>query len=400
MQPCARSVFFDFSFAFVFIHLMPNTQPSSRFSTLHLTVLACAVAVLGAGCSNISETLSSSKVDYRTSGKKTVNLEIPPDLVQLSGQGRYTHASGGVVSAADFDKQGQTVQNTSPQIATTSQGGVTLEREGQQRWLSVNKSPDQIWALVSDFWSEQGFELATNLPQSGLLETNWSENRAKLGEDGLRNLVGNVLDKLYDTGERDQFRTRVERTAKGSEIYISHRGLTEVYTDANKLQTTWKARPSDANLETIMLTKLMGKLGATKEETVEAASKSTAAPSRDIARARVLPDGVTVALDSKDFDQAWRRVNLALDRGGFTVEDRDRSKGLFEVRLVSSNEQQKGGGMLDTFKGWFGSKPNSDNVVRYRLQLTSLSTGSTVVIQGQDNSGMKQVARLLTANLE
>ncbi len=378
---------------------MPITHPSSRFSALQLTALACAIAVMGAGCSNINETLAGSKVDYRSSGKKTVNLEIPPDLVQLSGQGRYTHAAGGVVSATDFDKQGQAAQSATPQIATTNQGGVTLEREGQQRWLSVNQSPDQIWASVSDFWSEQGFELTTNLPQSGLLETNWSENRAKLGEDGLRSLVGSVMDKLYDTGERDQFRTRVERTAKGSEIYISHRGLTEVYTDANKQQTTWKARPSDANLETIMLTKLMAKLGASKADTDAAVATSSAPPSRDIARARVMPDGVTVALDSNDFDQAWRRVNLALDRGGFTVEDRDRSKGLFEVRLVAGNDQQKTG-MLDTFKGWFGSKPNNDNVVRYRLQLTSLSTGSTVVVQGQDASSMKQVARLLAANLE
>jgi outer membrane protein assembly factor BamC len=366
-----------------------------------LTALACAMSVLSTGCSTISETLGSDKVDYRSSGNKTVNLEVPPDLVQLSGQGRYTHAAGGVISATAFDKQGQATQNQTPQIAASSQGGVTLEREGQLRWLSTSQTPDQIWTQIRDFWAEQGFELTIDQPKSGLLETNWSENRANLREDGLRKLVGNVLDKLYDTGERDQFRTRVERTSRGSEIYISHRGLAEIYTDGKQEQTTWKSRPADANLETIMLTKLMAKLGATKEAT-EAAASSTAPREVSLPRARIMPDGISVALEnSGDFDQAWRRVNLALDRGGFTVEDRDRSKGVFDVRLVTSNtDQKKSGGMFDAVKGWFGSKPSSDNVVRYRLQLVSQGNTGTVTVQGQDAAGMREVARLLAANLE
>lgn len=379
----------------------PISRPSlATYRLPVLTTLACAVALLGTGCSSISETLGSSKVDYRSSGSKTVNLEVPPDLVQISGQGRYTHAQGGVISANAFDKQGQGAQAQAPQIATTNVGGITLEREGQLRWLKVNQSPDQIWTLVRDFWSEQGFELTIDQPKSGLLETNWSENRAKLNEDGLRKLVGNVFDKLYDTGERDQFRTRVERTANGSEIYISHRGLVEIYADGKKEQTTWKVRPSDAELEVVMLTKLMTKLGVSKEAANAAASNAsssaTAAP-----RAQVLADGTTVGLEGGDFDQAWRRVSLALDRGGFTVEDRDRSKGTFDVRLASSTAQQKSGGMFDTVKGWFGSsKPGTDALVRYRLQLASQGNSSSVSVQGPDTAGIKEVARLLAANLE
>lgn len=382
---------------------MTTSTPRPTLTALRLPVLtamACAVALLGSGCSSISETLGNSKVDYRSSGSKTVNLEVPPDLVQLSGQGRYTHAPGGVISANTFDKQAQGSLAQAPQVAATNVGGITLEREGQLRWLKVSQSPDQIWTQVRDFWAEQGFELTIDQPKSGLLETNWSENRAKLGEDGLRKLVGNVFDKLYDTGERDQFRTRVERTANGSEIYISHKGLVEVYTDGKKEQTTWKIRPSDAELEVIMLSKLMTKLGATKEAAAAAASNA-AATAAAAPRARVLADGTTVGLEGGDFDQAWRRVSLALDRGGFTVEDRDRSKGTFDVRLASSSSSQKSGGMFDTVKGWFGSsKPANDALVRYRLQLASQGNSSNVSVQGADSAGVKEVARLLAANLE
>ena len=50
----------------------------------------------------------------------------------------------------------------------------------------------------------------------------------------------------------------------------------------------------------------------------------------------VREDGGTQAALALDvgFSQAWRRTGLAIDRAGFTVEDRDRSRGLFFVRYA------------------------------------------------------------------
>ena len=46
------------------------------------------------------------------------------------------------------------------------------------------------------------------------------------------------MKNLYSTGERDKFRTRLERNAQGgTEIYISHRGMQEVYTSTSNDQT-------------------------------------------------------------------------------------------------------------------------------------------------------------------
>ena len=64
------------------------------------------------------------------------------------------------------------------------------------------------------------------------METDWAENRAKLPQDFIRSTIGKVFDSAYSTGERDKFRTRVERTPTGSDIFITHRGMDEVYTDA------------------------------------------------------------------------------------------------------------------------------------------------------------------------
>lgn len=377
---------------------------SSSPGRLAIVSGACALTLLAAGCSSVSSALSNDKVDYRTSGAKTVSLEVPPDLSQLSGQGRYAYASTGPVSASTFGQQAQNEAAATSAVAPVSLGGVTLERDGQTRWLSVGQTPEQIWPLVRDFWVENGFELTVDQAQSGQMETNWNENRAKLKEDGLRNLVGRVFENLYDTGERDKFFTRIERSSKGTDIYIAHRGLTEEYVDANrKEQTTWKARPSDPELEARMLSRLMVKLGASKEAAAAAAANSQTTVAAQ-APARVLADGVTVAVGG-DFDQAWRRVGLALDRGGFTVEDRDRSGGTYEVRLASTVDANKPG-LFSRMTGWFSSKPETDTLTRYRLKVAGQGgSSSTVTVLGADNKpaaneGGRGVAKQLSINLE
>jgi outer membrane protein assembly factor BamC len=381
---------------------MPTSHVPGRLATL---TSACALVAMTAGCSSVGNLLSNDKLDYRSSGAKTVSLEVPPDLSQLSGQGRYALASqGGTVSASAFNnQQGQTNSAQSPAVAAKSVGGVTLQRDGQVRWLAVDQSPEQVWPLVRDFWLENGFELPVDQAKTGVMETNWAENRAKLNQDGLRQLMGRVLDNLYDTGERDQFRTRIERTSKGTEIYVSHRGLLEVYTDGRKEQTTWKARPADSELEASMLSRLMVKLGSTKEA-AQAATASTGSKAAPVARAVLQADGLSITLKG-DLDQSWRRVGLALDRGGFTVEDRDRSKGVYDVRLASSQDEKKPG-LVDKMLGWFGSsKSGSDTLTRYRLQLAPQGADSTVTVQTSegkpaDTNGAREVAKLLTGNLE
>ena len=380
---------------------MPTSYAFGRLATL---TSACALVAMTGGCSSINNLVNGEKLDYRSSGSKSVTLEVPPDLTQLSGQGRYALAQPGTVTANTFNsnQQVQALGTTSSAVATNAIGGVKLERDGQIRWLSVDLPPEQIWQTVRDFWIENGFELTLDQAKSGEMETAWAENRAKLNQDGLRQLMGKVLDNLYDTGERDQFRTRIERTSRGSEVYVSHHGLQEVFTDSKKEQTTWKVRPSDPELEAKMLSRLMVRLGSSKEAAQEVAvtagNKSASTP-----RARLQADGTSVAITG-DFEQAWRRVSLALDRGGFTVEDKDRSKGVYEVRLASSNTNKPG--MMDKVFGFFGgSKASTDTLTRYRLQLTAQGVDTTVSVltsEGKptDSSSAHEIAKLLAGNLE
>lgn len=375
-----------------------------RHQTTFVLSAALASTLITSGCSSIGDALSGDKVDYRTSGAQSVRLDVPPDLSQLPGQTRYGQVPTSTVSASSLSNVNKPEATTLNTIAANQGNGVRLERQGQARWLVVDRSPEQVWEQVQAFWGEAGFELTTNKPDIGLMETNWSENRAKVPQDGLvRKALGRVFDLMYDTGERDQYRTRIERTAQGSEIYITHRGLSEEYEDSKKERTTWRARPNDPGLEAEMLSRLMVKLGATKEAAaaVKAAPKPAAAsPVATNPFARLNDDKLSLTVDA-DFDTAWRRVGLALDRSGFTVENRDRKQGAYEVRLSDNDPDANKPGFLARL---FGRGDNSDGLSRYKVVVQGQGGSTQVRVQTEDktaNSGntAKRIAKQLLDEL-
>jgi outer membrane protein assembly factor BamC len=355
--------------------------PSARLSALSL-------AVVLAGCSSLNDITTGDKVDYRTTTGKTQPLDVPPDLTQLARDSRY-QPQGGVISAA-ASTTGATAAAVAPRgptVAPLSRGDIRVERDGSERWLVVPMTPEQLWPLLKSFWLERGFTLAVENPESGVMETNWSENRAKLPPEAVRNTIGRMLGNVYDTGERDLFRTRVERTATGSEVYISHRGVAEVYTDALHDNTTWKARPNDPQLEAEFLSRLMARLG-TPEEAAQTAV-AAAAPPELPARARAVGTSGTVLEVDESFDRAWRRVGLALDRSGFTVEDRDRAGGLYFVRYVDpKNVDAEEPGF---FARLFGTDKNaSKGLEHYRIAVKASGEKTQVSVlngSGAPDSG-------------
>ena len=325
---------------------------------------ALAALFVLSGCSYIE----GEKVDYRSAGKGT-SLEVPPDLTQLSRDSRY-QIPGGSVTASAY-QVGQAAPNMP--TAGSTLGDVRVERAGQERWLVVNRAPDQLWDSVREFWVESGFLLATDQPQLGIMETDWAENRAKIPQDAIRNILGKVLDAVYSTAERDKFRTRMERTPSGgTEIYISHRGMVEVYDSAQKDTTVWQPRPADPEVEAEFLRRMMVKLGTPADQ---AKALVAAAPGKPTSRIVTVNGAPALEVDD-GFDRAWRRVGLALDRTGFTVEDRDRSAGTYFVRYVEPSADRKSPGFLAKLF----SKDDVANPVKYRVSVKSQGDKTTVSV--------------------
>jgi outer membrane protein assembly factor BamC len=302
-------------------------------------------------------------------------LEVPPDLTQLSGQNRFSVA-GGVATASSFQAAAPTA-NAAATTATSQVGDVRIVRMGTQRWLVVDRPADALWTPVQDFWKESGFALVLEERALGLIETDWAENRAKLPQDIIRSTLGRVFDSLYSTGERDKFRTRLERNeAGGTEIFISHRGMIEVYANERQDSTVWQPRPADPELEAEMLRRLMVKLGVGQEQAQALMASGSTLP---VARV-VNVDNVPVLQLDEGFDRAWRRVGLALDRTGFTVEDRDRAQGTYFVRYVAPDATMKSAqpGLLSRMFG--SARPSESAPVNYRIVLKSAGAQTTVSV--------------------
>jgi outer membrane protein assembly factor BamC len=340
-------------------------NPISRLALLGLTLTLGACTVL-----------EGDKVDYKSAGKAP-SLEVPPDLTQLSRETRYV-VPGSAVTASSF-QIGQTSSQTTP-TATSSLGDVRIERAGTQRWLVISRPADALWEPVKDFWLENGFLLVMEQANLGIMETDWAENRAKIPQDIIRSTIGKVFDSLYSTGERDKFRTRLERNASGgTEIFISHRGMIEVYNSTAKDQTVWQPRAADPELEAEFLRRLMVKLGVSQEQSKALIAAGTVTQSARIDTVNGQP---VVRLDD-NFDRAWRRVGLALDRTNFTVEDRDRSKGAYFVRYVAPSADKAEPGF---FGKLFGSSAKDSAPQTFKVSVVSQDNASLVSVQNADGS--------------
>lgn len=349
-------------------------------------LLLVLVALL-AGCS--TSVFESKKIEYKSAGKLPP-LEVPPDLTQPTPDDHYkvpdvTPKGSATYSAYAGERGGQVApaagQEVLPQVSK-----MHIERDGSERWLVVAGTPEQLWPQIKQFWQDLGFIVNVETPEAGVMETDWAENRAKIPQDFIRKAIGKVFDDVYSTPERDKFRTRLEKGSQPgtTEIYISHRGMYEVYTTEGKSETRWEPRPADPGLEAEMLRRLMVRLGADEARAnALLAEHGTQAERVKMVQAK---DGAGMLEVLEPFDRAWRRVGLALDRVGFTVEDRDRSQGVYFVRYVDPevDNQKKDSGFLSKLAFWRSSK-KADGNPKYRIRVQG--SGDTSNVQVLTNEG-------------
>jgi outer membrane protein assembly factor BamC len=347
-------------------------------------VLVAAAAALAAGCTFDLD----RKVDYKSAGKLPP-LEVPPDLTRPGRDDRYAVPDTNPSSSATYsqysaERQGAR-QSANAEVLPT-QSTVQLERDGNTRYLVVREPPEKLWPQVKEFWQENGFLLKIEMPDAGVMETDWAENRAKIPQDPIRNVLGKYLDQIYSSGERDKFRTRIERLpeGRGSEVFISHRGMVEQIVNSRQGTgfdgTVWQPAPPNPELEAEFLKRLMVKLGTDEEK----AKAQLAAPVRRDERATLAaaPNGAPVLNVAEPFDRAWRRVGLALDRVGFTVEDRDRSKGVYFVRYVDPAVDNAKKGFLDKLAFWRTDEPAK--AAQYQVIVKSASEDTQIQVLGKD----------------
>lgn len=327
--------------------------------------------------------LDEDVIDYKTASTGN-KLEVPPDLTQLSRDPKYqfnaNSASANATNLASINSPSTT--------AALTLGDVRVERSGNQRWLVVKRNPEVLWPEIRDFWLDNGFLLNLDDQSIGIMETDWAENRAKLPQDFIRNSIGKIFDQLYSTGERDKFRTRIERLPNGeTEIYVTHKGLIEQLTGKRApgevSSTVWEPRDPDPELEAEFLRRLLVKLGVSKEQSKKVVATTSSATQK--VSMTNLNGSISLNIP-ESFDIAWRRVGLALDRTGFTVEDRNRSTGTYYVRFSSNSAGESSEpGFFRKILNLGSAEKKADPVSKYSILVESSGNNSTVKVRGANN---------------
>ena len=365
---------------------------TKRFATILLCLLA-ALAV--SACQTIAE---KRKIDYKST-RTLPSLDIPPDLSLPEGSKAATEAAPGTSTYSGL----ATETGTSSKASTGGDvlpdiDGIRLQRDGQIRWLVVKLPADQVWPKLREFVLNNGLLIDKENPQTGVIETDWAENRAKVGTS-LQKVLAKSLGTLYSTGARDKFRFRLEKGAAAgtTEIYISHRGMEEVIiekTGAGDIgETRWGPRPSDPGLEAEMQRLLMVSLGVKEDKAKSLIATAEVTPPAERAKLAREAERTSLSLP-EDFERAWRRVGLALDRTSFTVEDRDRSKGIYYVRYIDPDKPQKKKGFFSRMFSGKDKEPTND----YQILVKGNATASRVDVLSKDGAPelSKTSERILT----
>ena len=337
----------------------------------------CSLVLL-TGCSYTG--LGDKRIDYHAAATQAPALDIPPDLSTPGLDDRFKVPQGDAVSTfSDYSKGGGIAQ---PNSVLPEVKGVSLERNGTQRYLLVKDKPDNIWPTLKTFLQENGLPIKSEDKAAGIIETDWVENRAAVSQDYIHKMIGKVFDSAFSSGERDQYRIRLERSKDklGTEIYIAHRGMEDVVasdTSVAKWQTgnnttAWQPRANDPEKEAILLQRLMARFGISD---AQAANALLVAGATDAAKLKELSGGKTIVLEDS-FDHCWRRVGLAIERAELTLEDKDRTKGIYFLGTVKAKKS-----LLDKLQVW---KDNTD--MRYRVNVKDNGASCEISVTNQDGT--------------
>jgi outer membrane protein assembly factor BamC len=347
-------------------------KPSMNLFKFKSIALVCLLTFAISGCDSIP--FIDNTPDYKGAGRSRP-LEVPPDLTSISASDTYS-VPGGTTTYSNYS-QGQAEQVLEQEKILPNPDNVRLERAGSQRWLVVQAPPEKIWPVIRDFWSELGFAVRVENPQTGVMETEWVDP-SSLTKDEKGNYLDKFqgwLDKLNTLKNRQKFRTRIDNGSEAgtTEIYMSHRSVSDVPDDgkvrvrtiAGEIETGYaptkkssgngkvdSARADAEDIDAELLRRLMVRLGVEEQK-----SRTVLASANNEVRATLNKESdnsLNLALNDP-FDRAWRRVGLALDRVGFVVEDKDRSNGVFYVRYSDvdiDDSPKKKKGLIDTLKFW------------------------------------------------
>jgi len=353
------------------------------------------VLTLVVGCS-VSPT-DRARVDYKQPDKQTVtvdSLKIPPELTKSKTRNRYSIPSKDGSNLSDYKAGINTQAEGTQRRILPEVPDVTVRRDGIFRWLEIDLPAEDVWDTIKQFWLEEGFIIASEDPESGLLETDWAENRAKIGGGVITDTLSKIAPLLVTSPERDKYRTRLERLGNDkTEVFLSHEGMALVAStsgevDQRRAKPKWQYRARDPNLEAEMLYRMVAAFGVPSDSSeiekivVDEKAMSGVNP---LLVELIENEGDDFLLLSFSFEQSWRKIGLILDSLDFSIEDKSREEGIFYINYNDPDSRIKPKG-LARLAFW----RDRGHVVRsYRIRVSASKNLETSELRVLDSEGQQ-----------
>jgi outer membrane protein assembly factor BamC len=308
-----------------------------RFSLIAILLTIVTLVIVGCGSTQDLRYLDSRAAEQ---------LEIPPDLTIIN-------STNGIVLPVNFSSDidvSKPLKNIPVLLKVDS-----LQLEGQAgfHWLSVDEPVDNLFQLVREFWSSEGFEIEIDEPAIGVLQTAWIYEK-----EGSDKSDVNFLMRLFTSNElsatQNQFRTRIERdTGTGkNHIYIAHRGtayqhILQTKQTENENQNDWELVPPNSDFEVEMLLRLMIYLGVQQAEFDQQIDNIKFFTPLTSIHADYTKNE-TYLLVKDIYSKTWYRTLHQLDRMSIDVVSSNidsgiRTKGLIRVKTNVEEEITEGG---------------------------------------------------------
>src|SRR5690606_3478861 len=211
-----------------------------RMNARFLAVSGLLSLTLLAGCNVMDEVMGETEqVDYKSTVRGDP-LSLPPDLSSSQINPAYK-SPGGYASANEYNKAvAQANRNAASGASVLPETpGLRIQSSGANRWLEVSQEAGRVYPKLIDFWVDSGFTINRDNPQAGLIETDWAENRAKIPGNLLNRALGAIINMVEDSGERERFRTRLERSNGKTLVFINHERLVETPMDRDSTTFKW-----------------------------------------------------------------------------------------------------------------------------------------------------------------
>jgi outer membrane protein assembly factor BamC len=325
-------------------------------------IFLCTIIILLDGCSAFSaldKIVPDNTKEYREA-KTLPPLEIPPDL--SADAIRDDVMDGGSSTATYLEYQEQARNPLMDIYGIKPDRKPRMEGEGEQQRLVVPEDQEKVWERVHNFWLENGLEIKAEDIRIGFMDA-----------------IG--------PSEQDNYRVRIERgeTPQSTIVYLR--------------QHTANADPRREEAILRRLAEYLGTLHAQDLARTEQQNEQQTiiTTSNHIS----MLDGGAALQMAQDFSRAWRRVGLILDRKGFAVEDRNRSRGIYYVRYDDpfTHQKEKDSGWLSKLAFW---EHTADKIEQSRYQIKLISDGAAtrvVILDVEGRRDESETARRLLSLL-